>query len=122
MKDPTSFLPLPHLTFHVLLALAEGDKHGWAIIKKVQNITEGKMNPSSGSLYLAMVRLEERGLLEEASTRPAPEEDDERRRYYSLSPLGKRVLEAESARLASLVELARGWDVIGGGDSGKGRV
>ena len=104
--DPQSFLPLPHLPFHILLALGTvGTAHGYAIIKRIGEMTEGRTAPSSGSLYLAMVRLDERGLLQEA---PKPSsEDDARRRYYRLTPLGRRVLEAESQRLAGLVELAR---------------
>lgn len=119
-SDPSSFLPLPHLPFHVLLALAEEDLHGWAIIKKIQEITEGRTKPSSGSLYLAMVRLRERGLIEELAERPPAREDDERRRYYRLTSLGRRVLEAESSRLAGLVDLARQWDVLGRGGAGRG--
>jgi DNA-binding PadR family transcriptional regulator len=110
MPDPQSLLPLPHLTYLVLLALARGDAHGWAIIKRIHEITRGETNPSSGSLYLAMVRLEERGLLEEA---PAPrDETDVRRRYYRLTTFGRRVLEQESARLAGLVQEAARQGVL----------
>jgi DNA-binding PadR family transcriptional regulator len=98
-------LPLPNLPLHVLLSLAEGERHGWAIIKRIEELTAGSQSPSSGSLYLAMTRLEERGLIEEA---PAPEaEVDERRRYYRLTLLGKDVLEAEVGRLAELIQVAR---------------
>jgi DNA-binding PadR family transcriptional regulator len=113
MPDPQSLLPLPHLTYLVLLALARGEAHGWAIIKRIDEITGGETNPSSGSLYLAMVRLEERGLLEEA---PAPRgETDARRRYYRLTTFGRRVLEQESARLAGLVQEAARQGVLSGG-------
>lgn len=114
--EPAELLPLPHLTYLVLLALAAGDAHGWAIIKRIRAMTSDGTNPSSGSLYLAMVRLEERGLLE-VTDAPAGEGDDERRRYYRLTPFGRSVLEAESARLESLVELAGKWGVLGGGSS-----
>lgn len=120
--DPRSLLPLPHLTYLVLLALAQGAAHGWAIIKRIHEITGGGVKPSSGSLYLAMLRLEERGLLEETA-RPASE-TDERRRYYRLTPFGRRVLEAESARLADLVKAAaaRGVRTAMASDGiGKGR-
>jgi len=97
-------LPLPHLTYLVLLALARGPAHGWAVIKRIEGMTSGATQPSSGSLYLAMVRLDERGLLEEVA---APSDDlDARRRYYGLTPFGRCVLEAESARLADLVREA----------------
>ena len=109
--EPESFLPLPHLPFHILLAVAEGGRaHGYAVIQRIREITGGKITPSSGSLYLAMVRLEERGLLRDVP--PPTDETDARRRYYELSPLGRRVLEAESRRLAGLVALAEAAEVI----------
>jgi DNA-binding PadR family transcriptional regulator len=99
-----ALLPLPHLTYLVLLALARGAAHGWAVIKRIEEITSGATQPSSGSLYLAMVRLEERGLLEEVA---APSDDvDARRRYYGLTRFGRYVLEAESVRLSDLVREA----------------
>ena len=111
--QPDSFLPLPHLPFHILLALASGDDaHGWAIIKRIGELTEGRTAPSTGSLYLAMVRLDERGLLSQVE-RPN-DSRDARRRYYRLTPLGRRVLAAESQRLASLVEVARTYNVLDG--------
>ena len=106
MSDVDTFLPLPHLPYHILLALSGQDTmHGWAVIKRIEEITTGKTCPSSGSLYLAMGRLDERGLIE-AVAAPA-DETDARRRYYRLAPLGARVLAAESERLAGLVDLAR---------------
>jgi DNA-binding PadR family transcriptional regulator len=109
--QPEQLLPLPHLTYHVLLALAGGDAHGWAVVKRIREMTGGATNPSSGSLYLAMVRLEERGLIEEV--RAPAGETDERRRFYSLTNFGRRVLEAESTRLESLVDLAHEWGALG---------
>ena len=109
--DPSAFLPLPHLPLHVLLALAEGaPAHGWELIKRIGRITEGRSAPSSGSLYLAMARLEERGLLRQVPTPLA--DSDARRRYYELTRLGRRVLRAEAERLAGLVELARSHRII----------
>lgn len=106
MPSLEDFLPVPHLPLHVLLALSGQDAlHGWAIIKRIDEMTEGRTRPSTGSLYLAMGRMEARGLLEEV---PAPDvEADARRRYYRMTPLGRRVLEAETRRLAGIVELAR---------------
>lgn len=103
--DPEVFLPLPHLPLHILLALGERPRHGWGVIQKIGKLTGGRNEPSAGSLYLAMSRLEERGLIEDA---PRPEDDtDARRRYFRLTPLGRRVLAAETERLAGLVEVSR---------------
>lgn len=111
MVEPSDFIPLPNLPLHVLLVLAEGDFHGWAIIKRIEEITAGDQSPSSGSLYLAMTRLEEQGLIADA---PAPDDEtDSRRRYYRLSPLGRRVLSYEMDRLAGLVERARSHGITG---------
>jgi DNA-binding PadR family transcriptional regulator len=111
--EPGEFLPLPHLAFHVLMALSDADRHGWAIVRRIEELTEGMWSPSAGSLYLSMVRLEKRGLIAEVE---APEEDtDARRRYYTLSPLGRRVLDLELRRLASLVRHA---DLLDGGSRG----
>lgn len=112
-KNPQSFLPLPHLPLHILLALAEGDAaHGWAVIKRISEMTEGSTDPSTGSLYLAMVRLEERGLLTEVD---APSDDvDARRKYYRITRLGRSVLAAETRRLAGLVKLAQATGLSGG--------
>jgi DNA-binding PadR family transcriptional regulator len=105
---PEAFLPLPHLPFHVLLALAEGPRHGWAIIRTIREITSGRDNPSSGSLYLAMSRLSDHGLIEEAPASEVPADTGGRRKTYRLSELGRAVLEAETARLAALVRLSEG--------------
>jgi DNA-binding PadR family transcriptional regulator len=102
--EPASFLPLPHLAFHVLLALSDGDRHGWAIVRRIEELTEGVWSPSAGSLYLSLVGLEKKGLIAEIAS---PESGaDSRRRYYTLSPLGRRVLDVELGRLASLVSVA----------------
>ncbi len=99
--DASDFIPLPHMALHVLLALAEESRHGWGIVQRIEALTDGSWGPSAGSLYLSMARLEEQGLIEDA---PPPDEGvDARRRYYRLTPLGRRVLELERRRLASLV-------------------
>lgn len=98
--------PLPSLSFYILLALGEGPAHGWAIIKRIRELTEGQSDPSSGSLYLAMIRLEEAALLEESDP-PRGEASDPRRRYYRLTAAGRRVARAEAGRMARLVEQAR---------------
>jgi len=112
LHDPESFLPLPPLPLHILLALVSmGPAHGYALIKRIEEMSPGR-TPSSGSLYLAMARLEERGLLKEADPPEDEAEGDARRKYYALTPLGRRVLEAESRRLAALVALAEAADVL----------
>lgn len=109
--DPRDFIPLPNLPLHVLLALAEADMHGWAVIKRIEEITAGKQSPSSGSLYLAMTRLEEQGLIEDAPAPPG--ETDARRRYYRLTLHGRRVLSLELERLSGLVDRGRSLGVTG---------
>jgi len=102
---PADFLPLPHLAFHVLVALGDTERHGWAIVRRIEELTRGLWSPSAGSLYLSMTRLEESGLIEDV---PAPaDETDARRRYYRLTALGRSVLDLELRRVASLVAAAR---------------
>ena len=93
--------------FHILIALAEGDRHGYAIIQDTSVRSRGTIRLSPGTLYRSVQRMLEQGLIEETRTRPAPEEDDERRRYYRLTPLGRAVARAEVERLASQVSAAR---------------
>jgi DNA-binding PadR family transcriptional regulator len=93
--------------FHVLLALADGDKHGYAILKEVADRTDGKVQLSAGTLYGIIKRLDESGWILEKSQRPDIGFDDERRRYYQLTEIGRRVAVAEAARLEEMVEMAR---------------
>ena len=104
---PADFLPLPVGTFHTLMALADGDRHGYAIIQDVALRTGGEITLSAGTLYRSIQRMLEQGLITETRERPAAELDDERRRYYRLTDLGTAVAKAETARLAKLVRLAR---------------
>jgi DNA-binding PadR family transcriptional regulator len=104
---PESFLPLPLATFHVLLSLAEDDRHGYGIIQDVAARTSGELRLSAGTLYRSIQRMLEDGLVVEIQERPAPELDDERRRYYRITPFGEKVARAEAGRLRSLVKLAR---------------
>ena len=97
---------LPPLSYYILLALADGDAHGWVLIKRIRELTQGSTDPSSGSLYLAMIRLSDQGLLEETAP-PRGEDTDERRRFYTLTALGRKTLREESLRLARLVDYAR---------------
>ena len=104
---PESFLPLPPATFHILMAVADEDRHGYAIIQDVAARTGGELKLSAGTLYRSIQRLLEQGLLVETHERPDPEHDDERRRYYRITSLGEAVARAEARRLAQLVRLAR---------------
>jgi DNA-binding PadR family transcriptional regulator len=106
-KDVDAFLPLQPATFHILLALADEDRHGYAIILDVAGRTNGAIRLSPGTLYRSIQRMLEDGLIVEPRERPAPEEDDERRRYYRITPLGTAVAKAETRRLADLVRMAR---------------
>jgi DNA-binding PadR family transcriptional regulator len=111
--DPEEFLPLTPAVFHVLLALADSERHGYAIMQEVAESTGGRMKMGPGTLYGTIKRLLEAGLIEESDERPDPKLDDERRRYYRLSGLGERVVRAEAARHAELVEIARGKRLVG---------
>src|SRR5262245_57331089 len=104
---PESLIPLPPATFHILMALADEDRHGYAIILDVAARTSGKIRLSAGTLYRSIQRILEQGLIVETSDRPAPEYDDERRRYYTISPFGTAVAQAEAQRLTNLVRMAR---------------
>ena len=105
--DPQSLLPLPPASFHILLALAGAELHGYAIIQEVAARTAGEVRLGAGTLYRTIQRLLEQGLIVETEDRPAPELDDERRRYYRITRFGRDVARAETARLSSLVRLAR---------------
>lgn len=107
MSDIDDLLPLPPATFHILLALADEDRHGYAIIQDVEARTDGALRLSAGTLYRSIQRMLEQGLIVETRERPAPEEDDERRRYYRITPFGTAAARAEARRLAQLVRMAR---------------
>ncbi len=102
-----SFLPLPEAAFHILLALGEEDRHGYGIIQEVAARTGGALKLSAGTLYRSIQRMLEQGLIVETRDRPAPELDDERRRYYRITAFGTEVARAEARRLTQLVKLAR---------------
>jgi DNA-binding PadR family transcriptional regulator len=106
------YQPLTPAVFHILLALADGEKHGYAIMKDVETQTGGQLKMGPGTLYGSIKRMLAAGLLEESGQRPDSELDDERRRYYRLSGLGQTVVSAESQRLADLVKVARQKNVL----------
>lgn len=99
--------PLTPAVFHILLALADGEKHGYSIMKDVEIQTGGKIKMGPGTLYGSIKRMLAASLIEEADERPDPALDDQRRRYYRLSNVGQRVLSAESQRLEQAVKIAR---------------
>jgi DNA-binding PadR family transcriptional regulator len=101
-----SFLPLTPAMFHILLALADGEKHGYAILKEVARRTGDKVRLSAGTLYGNLSRLEGEGMIVESANRPAIGLDDERRRYYRLTELGRAVAVAEARRMQEAVEQA----------------
>ena len=99
-------LPLSLPVFHMLLALTEGERHGYALKREILRRTDRKLNLGSGALYGSINKMLEQGLIEESEERPDPHLDDERRRYYRITPLGRRVVQAEAMRLRDLVRLA----------------
>jgi DNA-binding PadR family transcriptional regulator len=105
--DPQKFIPLRTHWFHIMLSLAGGDQHGYGIMQEVLNRTTGKVRLWPATLYGSIKRLIEAELIEESDERPAPELDDARRRYYRLTRLGRRVLDAECERLQELVRTIR---------------
>jgi len=105
--DPQKFVPLKTQWFHILLSLAGGEQHGYGIMQEVRNRTTGKVRLWPATLYGSIKRLIEAELIEESEERPAPELDDARRRYYRLTTLGSRVLDAECERLQELVRTIR---------------
>ena len=107
IPDPGGFLPLPAATFHILIALAKEDRHGYAIMQDVATRTNGALKLSPGTLYGSIRRMLDEGLIVELSDRQRPEEDDERRRYYRITPFGRSVAQAEAARLATLLRQAK---------------
>ena len=105
--NPASLLPLPPAAFHILLVLADEDRHGYAVIQEVAARTRGRVKLSAGTLYRSIQRMLEQGLIVETRERPSPQEDDERRRYYRITSFGSAVATAEARRLSDLVRLAR---------------
>jgi len=101
-----AFLPLPPATFHILMALAAGPLHGYAIMQDIEHRSGGAMRLNAGSLYRSIARMVEQGLVEETMKRRT-HDDDERRRYYSITPLGTSVAGAEMRRMTRLVRWAR---------------
>jgi DNA-binding PadR family transcriptional regulator len=119
IKQPSALLPLSPAVFHILLALADGERHGYATMQAADQLSGGQVRMGPGTLYGSIRRMLEAGLIEESGERPDPQLDDERRRYYRLTPLGEGALRAEAARLDRLVQAARQRRLLPG-DQGSG--
>jgi len=111
-SDVDALIPLPPATFHILMAVAQEDRHGYGIIQDVERRTNGALRLSAGTLYRSIQRMLELGLIDESDERPAPELDDERRRYYRISVFGTTVARAETRRLTQLLRMARAQGLV----------
>jgi DNA-binding PadR family transcriptional regulator len=105
-------IPLTPAVFNILLALADGEKHGYAIMLEVENLTGGQVKMGPGTLYGSIKRMLDTGLITESDERPDPDLDDQRRRYYRLTPLGRRFLQAEAKLLNDQVAAARAKGIL----------
>lgn len=115
-RQADDMLPLTPAVLHILLALVDGERHGYAIMQEVTKRAGGQVKMGPGTLYGSIKRMLADGLIEEAGERPDPALDDERRRYYRLTSLGLRVMRAELLRLQQIVRLAQSKQVMGGTD------
>jgi DNA-binding PadR family transcriptional regulator len=113
--SPDSLIPLPTAVFHILIALADRDRHGYSIMQDVATRTGGRVQLSAGTLYSSIRRMLEQGLIEELAESPDPSSTDERRRYYRLTRFGRRVAAAEVDRLNALLHQARATGLVRGG-------
>jgi DNA-binding PadR family transcriptional regulator len=113
-QDPGELLPLTPAVFNILLALADGEKHGYAIMLEIETNTEGQVVMGPGTLYGSIKRMLKAGLIQESDERPDPEMDDQRRRYYELTGLGQRTVKLEAERLAAQVKLAQAKNLLAG--------
>jgi DNA-binding PadR family transcriptional regulator len=111
-EQPEDLLPLHKDTFHILVALADQERHGYSIMQDIAARTGGKVRLRPSSLYTAIHRLLDRGLIDELEERPDPAHDDQRRRYYRLTPFGRQVAVAEARRLEKLLADARATGLI----------
>jgi len=112
MRDPATLLPLTSVMFHVLLSLSDADRHGYGMLKEIEERTGGEVTLSTGTLYGVIKRALADGLIVESRRRPRASEDDERRRYYRLTDFGRHVVDAEARRLEQLVANARAKRIL----------
>jgi DNA-binding PadR family transcriptional regulator len=111
-RDPLELLPLTPTMFEVLIALADGEKHGYAIIKEISRRTGGRAVLGAGTLYAIIRRFVDEEIIEETVERPDPALDDERRRYYRLTSFGRSVAQAEAARMEKVLRMARSKQLL----------
>jgi DNA-binding PadR family transcriptional regulator len=113
IQKPDDLIPLTPAVFHILLALADSEKHGYGIMQEVMAVSEGRIKMGPGTLYGSIKRMLEGGLIVEADERPDPALDDERRRYYKLTEFGERVVAAEARRLEKLMSAIQSKRLLG---------
>ncbi len=118
IRSPEELIPLTPTVFNIMIALADCEMHGYGIMLQVEENTEGQMRMGPGTLYGAIKRMLNAGLIEESEERPDPSLDDQRRRYYKLAALGQKVLQLEARRLASQVSLIHSKNLLDGAFSG----
>ena len=118
LQNPEDLLPLTPAVFNIMLALADGEKHGYGIMLEVETNTKGQVIMGPGTLYGSIKRMLKAGLIEECDERPDPQLDDQRRRYYRLTGMGQTVLRLEAERLASQVQVAMSKNILNLGLSG----
>jgi DNA-binding PadR family transcriptional regulator len=111
---PQDLIPLTPAVLHILLALSDGEKHGYAIMQEVEAMTDGDLTMGPGTLYGTIKRMLKANLIEESDERPDPDMDDKRRRYYRVTGFGQQVVSAEASRLSRLVNIAQSKQVFGG--------
>jgi DNA-binding PadR family transcriptional regulator len=122
-EEIARLLPLSPAVFHILLALAGGERHGYGVMGEIARATDGQMRIGPGTLYRSIKQMLAAGLIAESDERPDPALDDERRRYYRLAPFGRRVAQAEAERLARLVRAARARRLLAeSGDGAAGGI
>ncbi|MBN2044641.1 MAG: PadR family transcriptional regulator [Anaerolineales bacterium] len=119
LTNPEDLLPLTPAVFNILLALADGEKHGYGIMQEVEANTNGQIPMGPGTLYGSIKRMLKAGLIKESDERPDPSMDDQRRKYYQLSGLGQQVLRLEVERLAAQVQVARAKNLLTYGQEGR---
>ena len=115
-EEVVALLPLKPQDFHILFVLLDGERHGYGMVKEIDRQTDGQVRLEAGNLYRSVRRLIKQGLIAESDRRPAPESDDERRRYYSVTEFGRQVVFAETDRMRSVVAAAEARLVVSDGE------
>ena len=115
-EEVAALLPLKPQDFHILFVLLDGERHGYGMVKEIDRQTDGQVRLEAGNLYRSVRRLIKQGLIAESDRRPAPESDDERRRYYSVTEFGRQVVFAETDRMRSVVAAAEARLAVSDGE------